>query len=103
MTLLQVLGLVCPVAALAGGIISGLVLAKANHNTKWGSKLGRWGIMGLLLLVFGMFGWIHSVTYDTKSIDHTSSYNTMEYSYGPMIKPNGHWGWGMRYGPKPGI
>ncbi len=61
MTFLQMFGIVCPLAALAGGIICGLVLAKAESNTKWGSKLGRLGIVGLLLLVFGMFGWVQSV------------------------------------------
>ncbi len=63
MTFLQFLGLVCPFAALVGGIICGLVLSKASPNTKWGSKLGRWGIVGILLLMFGTFGWVHYILY----------------------------------------
>jgi hypothetical protein len=63
MTLLQVLGLVCPVAALSGAIMSGIVLAKADMRTKWASKLGCWGVAGMILLAFGMLGWIHHIAY----------------------------------------
>jgi hypothetical protein len=63
MTFLQLLGLVCPLAALAGAIISGLVLSMGDRNTKWKSKLGRWGAAGIVLLAFGMWGWISSIAY----------------------------------------
>lgn len=63
MTVLQLLGLVCPPAALSGAIISGIVLAKAKKDTKWKSKLGRWGLVGMILLLFGLLGWIQHIAY----------------------------------------
>jgi hypothetical protein len=61
MTFLQLLGIVCPLMAMAGAIISGIVLAKSNHDTRWSSKLGKWGAIGMLFLLFGMLGWIRSI------------------------------------------
>jgi hypothetical protein len=43
-------------SALAGGIVSGLVMAKAKPNTKWMSKLGIWAIVSLMLLLVGLGG-----------------------------------------------
>jgi len=62
MTFLQLLGLVCPLMATAGGIISGIVLSKSNHDTKWSSTLGKTGAIGMLLLLFGMWGWLYSIS-----------------------------------------
>ena len=62
MVLAQVFGIVCPVMAMAGAIVSGLVLAMADHNTKWKSTLGRWGAVGVALLLFGMWGWLYSIS-----------------------------------------
>lgn len=64
MTLLQLLGLACPPAAMSGAIISGIVLSKAKTNTKWRSKIGFWAIVGMILLIVGMFGWIHYIVYN---------------------------------------
>jgi hypothetical protein len=61
MTLLQALAIICPFAAMFGAVVSGLVLAKSDHHTKWASKLGRWGLIGVVMLFFGMLGWLYTI------------------------------------------
>ena len=41
-------------ATIAGSIVCGLVLAQARSDTKWSSKLGKWAIVGLILLGGGL-------------------------------------------------
>ncbi len=47
------------IIAIIGSINCGLVMCKAEADTKWNSKIGRWAIIGLILLFAGLGGTIY--------------------------------------------
>jgi len=94
--------------AVIGGIMCGVAYARADKNTKWASNLGLVAIMGLTLMVIGMTASIYKVRdmeplgvhRVVSSSGYGVSIGTISMHYGYCMKHNGHYGWGMCYGPK---
>ena len=96
-------------AAICGITICVLCMTKVEPNTKWNSKIGRWGAIGMVLLIIAMSAIFYRVVGDisiTKPASMNMSYSKrvfVHYSYGWCFQPTGYYNWGMCYGPKPGI
>lgn len=91
--------------AISGAIICCIVMCNARVATKWNSELGRWAIVGVLLLLLGLLGWLtHISKQDSEDEAWWNSTSNRVYavytpppaiSYNVCIKSNGHLGWGM--------